>query len=451
MAHKSSASFWMPVLGILLSLGLLGGALAYTQRLQRRELEAQLARREGELLAGMLNRQLAGALTNAGPDELLLALLDTTLSPDLPGLASIQVYRLDGEFWMALPGPNNGPRLPEADLDAARAGETRAEFIPAREGAIPELRVTSLLRPDVDRPASAIVELRIEATALSAEFEVLERSLRAQTWRTFLLAGLATTAVLAFAFWRLARTNRLLRERSQHLELANRELVLTAKTSAVGAVASHLVHGLKNPLAALQEFVNTATMDDAPEAMATARRMRSMIDDVVRVLRDENGLGQFELPADEVLRVLERRLGPGARERGAKVTVNSAAALPELPNRTANLVLLILENLCQNALQCGPATGSVRVSAQKSDRGVVEFLVEDDGPGLPESVRKHLFSPVTSTKPGGTGLGLALSHQLARHLGATLDLVRTDSTGTTFRLKLPVLAGAPSGQTYVLS
>jgi C4-dicarboxylate-specific signal transduction histidine kinase len=66
----------------------------------------------------------------------------------------------------------------------------------------------------------------------------------------------------------------------------------------------------------------------------------------------------------------------------------------------------------------------------------VEFLVEDGGAGLPEAVRGKLFQPCTSTKPGGSGLGLALSYQLAQQAGGRLELRRSDLQGTSFRLVL---------------
>jgi len=52
-------------------------------------------------------------------------------------------------------------------------------------------------------------------------------------------------------------------------------------------------------------------------------------------------------------------------------------------------------------------------------------------------VRARLFQPCASSKPGGSGLGLALSHQLAQQAGGRLELARSDSRGTSFRLVLP--------------
>jgi signal transduction histidine kinase len=83
----------------------------------------------------------------------------------------------------------------------------------------------------------------------------------------------------------------------------------------------------------------------------------------------------------------------------------------------------------------------VIVTAEERPAGL-EFRVRDEGDGLPEAVRLHLFTPVVSTKAGGTGLGLALSRQLARGLGAELELAATGSDGTEFVLRLPVSSPA---------
>lgn len=73
-----------------------------------------------------------------------------------------------------------------------------------------------------------------------------------------------------------------------------------------------------------------------------------------------------------------------------------------------------------------------------AEDGTPGLLVEDDGPGLPDSVRERLFEPFVTTKPAGqgTGLGLAISQRLAREMDA--DLVWLESArGTRFRLEFP--------------
>jgi C4-dicarboxylate-specific signal transduction histidine kinase len=113
-----------------------------------------------------------------------------------------------------------------------------------------------------------------------------------------------------------------------------------------------------------------------------------------------------------------------------------------LANHTADLVLLILENLVQNAIDATPAGKAVRLAVcTEGDRVLME--VADEGPGLPPEMQTRLFRPCSSQKKGGSGIGLAISQQLANRLGAELSLKCSSSNGCTFRLALPWL-GSPA-------
>jgi signal transduction histidine kinase len=66
----------------------------------------------------------------------------------------------------------------------------------------------------------------------------------------------------------------------------------------------------------------------------------------------------------------------------------------------------------------------------------VEAIVEDDGPGVPADVRARLFSPFSTGRPSGNGLGLYISRSLAEEAGGTLELLDV-GPGAHFRLRLP--------------
>jgi signal transduction histidine kinase len=97
---------------------------------------------------------------------------------------------------------------------------------------------------------------------------------------------------------------------------------------------------------------------------------------------------------------------------------------------------LVLANVGSNALEAAAPGGQVTLRAVEN-HGSLIIEVEDDGPGLPEALRAQVFRPVRSTKPGGGGIGLAISHELARHAGGALELVSTGKGGTVFRLRVP--------------
>jgi signal transduction histidine kinase len=115
-----------------------------------------------------------------------------------------------------------------------------------------------------------------------------------------------------------------------------------------------------------------------------------------------------------------------------------------LSNHEADLVLLILENLVQNALEATPAGKDVSLEVAVHDRSVV-MEVADQGPGLPPGMEAQLFGPCVSSKRGGGGIGLAISRQLAKHLGAELRLKYTSPQGAAFCLTLPACDPGLSG------
>jgi signal transduction histidine kinase len=433
-------SRWSPWLATAFALALLSGAIALTQRELRGELRSQLAHRDGNLFALLVRQQLKadGAETVVDP---LTALLDTARLPELPGLQTLSLYDHRGRLTGAIPATAAETELTPAALAAAQSGEVFAQLnlraalatetiLPSAEHA-PLLEVVFLLDDPLGGRAS-FVRLLLDGSGLAQEFQKLDASLWRQGLIAFLLAGTAMATALALAFRRLQRVNR-------RLQQTNAQLALAAKTSAVGAVTSHLVHGLNNPLAGLHGLVSSRAANGDPadwnDVAETTRRMRALIEGVLRVLRNHAETPDFELPVSDALSSLLGRLRPAAQGQGTELELEVARDV-SVCSHEAELLSLIVENLVMNALQALGQGGAVRIRVEATDTGTA-ILVADNGPGLPEHVVANLFSPHASTKAGGSGLGLALSRQIATGLGATLELVSTGSRGTTFALGLP--------------
>ena len=100
----------------------------------------------------------------------------------------------------------------------------------------------------------------------------------------------------------------------------------------------------------------------------------------------------------------------------------------------------ILVNLLGNAIRHTPDGSTVRVQDRAPRRRMVEYVVEDEGPGVPESEVERIFDIYVTKAAGesrGAGLGLPLSRRLARLLGGELRAVSRPGAGGSFVLELP--------------
>ena len=95
----------------------------------------------------------------------------------------------------------------------------------------------------------------------------------------------------------------------------------------------------------------------------------------------------------------------------------------------------VLVNLLLNALDF--ARSRIVVTTGAGADGSAELTVADDGPGVPQKDRERIFDRFVTTRPGGTGLGLSTSREIAVAHGGTLSLSETPGGGATFTVRLP--------------
>ena len=107
-----------------------------------------------------------------------------------------------------------------------------------------------------------------------------------------------------------------------------------------------------------------------------------------------------------------------------------------MDNLQCHLSLAILLNLFQNSTD-EKKDALVDLKLQVNEKSL-KIFVSDNAGGIDRSKMNRLFSPLISSKPGGSGIGLALSNQLAESMDATLELCRNDNEGASFSLNLPL-------------
>ncbi len=459
-AAPSTFGRFAPVGVLMLTVLVFAGVVAVVTLQLRAGLKEQILRREADTLAAVASLQLDNSAAEYGevalaevPGALLVAVLKTA---KLRGVVGVRVFDAVG----ALNSSDGivGEIDPPARSDWARVsgGEAFARLHPG------SIRADMFVLPDraasnglveawvpLHRTGSSVsvgaAQFWLLGGAAGAEIGAHDRRLWLQAAMAWGAGSVVIVLALGWAFRRLAAANRELHLRSEDLQRANRELVLAAKTSALGAVTAHLMHELKNPIAGLEmlmagqlEFGAGARSEAGAELAAASeltRRLRTMVNDVVGVLRDEQTGAVFELTCADVVEIVRAKVQPESDRRGVRIEVETPGTV-SLSGRRGNLATLVLRNLMQNALEATPGGGTVRIAGGAGTDGRVEFVVEDGGGGLPDAVRARLFQPCPTTKPGGSGLGLALSHQLAHQAGGRLELVRSDAQGTSFRLVL---------------
>jgi signal transduction histidine kinase len=441
-----------------LTVAVFAAVLAFVTLQLRGGLREQILSGKAETLAAVASMQLANgaeALAEVGltdaPGELLAAVLKAS---KYRGVLAIRVFDAGRRFSGALPlelsddppSAEEWTTRPFARMRAREKLQTLAGA-PAPADALatdePLIEAWVPLRRSEGAPLAGVAQFWIVGDELAAEFTSLDRRLALQAGIAWLAGAVVIVLVLGWAFRRLAAANHILEARTEDLQRANRELVLTAKTSALGTVTAHLIHEIKNPLAGLEVFMASQAepggREESGRELAAAteltRRLRTMINDVVGVLRDEQHGAHFDLTCTELAQVTFERVRPEANLAGVRLVADIVAEA-SLPGRRANLTGLVLRNLIQNAVEASPPAGIVRLTGRTTQDGRWEFSVEDRGSGLAESVRARLFQPCASTKPGGSGLGLALSQQLAQQAGGRIELVKSDAEGTCFRLVL---------------
>lgn len=252
----------------------------------------------------------------------------------------------------------------------------------------------------------------------------------------------------------LERSNAQLQAEMRAREEAQARLLHAQKMEAVGRMASGLAHDFGHLLALVDGYAAQAQRADADEPRATAldgvrsaaRRARAQVAKLMHFSRaDAPVLETFDAgeALHEVAPMLRQTLGPGVRFRF------DAPTAPVLVHADREQFALVLLNVAANAASVMPDGGTFTLAAS-ADPGAdtLEIRMHDTGPGVPEQERERIFEPFFTTRPHGqgTGLGLAVSRDLARAWGGELACVDPAGAGpgAAFRLVMPTSpAGSP--------
>lgn len=221
------------------------------------------------------------------------------------------------------------------------------------------------------------------------------------------------------------------------------ELLSAKVLASVGELAAAVAHEVRNPLAGISGAVQILQEEystDDPRANVL-REILKQIHRLDRLVRDLLVFARPWIARKErhdlasLARGVVETARPDPRARGIllKVDVTSACSA----DVDKELVETALSNVIQNAFEAAPPGGTVSVSCGPKNGGRARIVIEDDGPGIPESVRDKIFQPFFTTKSKGTGLGLSIVKRVMESHGGSVRAEPRPGGGTRVILEFP--------------
>ena len=235
---------------------------------------------------------------------------------------------------------------------------------------------------------------------------------------------------------------------------AQSRAVANERLAAIGKMAAHVTHEIRNPLSSIG--LNIELLEEEIATAKTSGEAKSLLAAITREVQRLEHLSEEYL---RVARLPQPRME--SEDLGTKVKEIVAFAKPEMDRAKLDVVLDVegdlppalfdegqvrqaLLNVLRNAREAMPDGGRIDVRVRAEGMSVV-VGVDDRGPGIPEDVRSRIFDPFFSTKGEGTGLGLAITRQIVEAHGGSIACEPRDGGGTSFRLLLPIAPQRTSG------
>ncbi|MFN3231300.1 MAG: PAS domain S-box protein [Alphaproteobacteria bacterium] len=227
------------------------------------------------------------------------------------------------------------------------------------------------------------------------------------------------------------------------------------RLSALDQMGSVLAHELNQPLTALSNYVEALRRMVHREPGGPSQQLEKVADlaleqarrasDTIANLRALFSGNMPSLSPEKIGAVVEEALalllashkdGTGSN---LKVTRHIDDSLPPVP-MIRTQILEVLVNVLQNSYEAlaDEKEGHIEIRCERRGDLAVEVSVSDTGRGLDPAIADRIFEPFTTTKPSGTGLGLAVSRSIIEAHGGRL-WATSDETGTTLRFTLPVI------------
>jgi two-component system, sporulation sensor kinase C len=241
-----------------------------------------------------------------------------------------------------------------------------------------------------------------------------------------------------------AHLEQMVEERTARIHQLEQQRGEIEKMAATGVLAARIAHEINNPLAGIKGAFMLIQEAIPPEHRYYhyVGSIHQEINRIARIVRQMFEIyrppeeAREELPIDQMIQDVASLLNPDCRDRKVSFELDLSPTKVRLP---AGPVRQVLFNILKNAVEASPSEGRVKVSARERGEGVA-IQIHDQGPGIPEANRPHVFKPFFTTKVDpqkGLGLGLSISHDIIKNLGGSIRFTGRPGKGTIFQITLP--------------
>lgn len=234
----------------------------------------------------------------------------------------------------------------------------------------------------------------------------------------------------------------------------DRQLLHRGAARSLGGLAAVLAHEVKNPLSGIRGAAQLLEEDADEDGKSLARLIRDEADricalvDQMEAFSDPRPVVQAPLNIHEILGHV-RKIAANGFARDVTFEESYDPSLPAVLANRDQLIQVFL-NLVKNAAESIDGKGKIRMHTRYR-HGIkigipgrasgrlklpIEIAIADNGPGVPEDIRDHLFDPFVSGRAGGTGLGLAIVAKFVRDMSGVVECDNT-KRGAVFRILLP--------------
>jgi len=224
-----------------------------------------------------------------------------------------------------------------------------------------------------------------------------------------------------------------------------RQLQTADRLAAISRITSGVAHEVKNPLNAILMHVELARMKLAREDTDVAPQMEIISREILRLDRVVKTFLDFtrpvelhaaEVPLDSFVREIVDLAAPQAEAAGIRVSVGADTDAANI-RVDVDLMKQAILNVVVNAIQAMPHGGELRIECAVREEEA-EIRISDTGVGIPPELRDKIFRLYYTTKPEGSGIGLAMTFRIVQLHDGAIDFTSEPGKGTTFVLRLPL-------------